>query len=106
MQPEPSAGHLRNQGVGEHVAAHIDRGMQAIGQHAERLATSLEHTDERTQRRIEKKFEHQVGRLQHQQGAAIEEETVLAEEIANLFRSPDGIRQMILAKEILSRPFP
>jgi hypothetical protein len=31
---------------------------------------------------------------------------VLAEEIADLLRSPEGMRQLIIANEILRRPLP
>jgi len=91
--------------VTAHVAAHIDHGTRAIGQHAEHLADSLEQTDERVQQRIEQKFEHQVGRLQHQEAVGAVQKMVLAEEIADLLRSPEGMRQLVIAKEILDRPY-
>jgi hypothetical protein len=102
---EQPADNLRRQSVTAHVAAHIDHGTRAIGQHAEHLADSLEQTDERVQQRIEQKFEHQVGRLQHQEVATEVQGADLAEEFANLLRSPEGMRQLVIAKEILDRPY-
>ncbi len=96
---------IRSQSVAAHVAAHIDRGRQAIDQQVDRLADSLEQTDERAQQRIERKFEHQLGQLQHQDKAAVEQKSNIANEIAELLRSPEGVRQMVIAKEIFDRPY-
>ena len=107
-QAEPSAGNLRSQSVAAHVEANVGRRSRTLGQHAERLADSLEQTDERTQRRIEQKFDHQVGRLQQNERTTAQRATTqeggLAEEIADLLRSPEGMRQLIIANEILKRP--
>ena len=100
-----TADSLRSQSVNAHVESHIDRGSRAIGQHADRLAESLEQTDERVQQRIENKFEHQVGKLQRRDDTASVHETSLAEEMADLLRSPEGIRQLIIAREIFDRPY-
>jgi hypothetical protein len=103
-QGNPLASDLRSQSVPAHVAAHIGHSSRAIGQHAERLGDTLESTSEQTQHRIEQKFDHRVGSLSHQDEAAVEQELGLAEEVANLLRSPEGMRQLIIANEILNRP--
>jgi hypothetical protein len=98
------ASDLRSQSVPAHVAAHIGHSSRAIGQHAERLGDTLESTSEQTQHRIEQKFDHRLGNLLHQEEAAAVQEPGLAEEVANLLHSPEGMRQLIIANEILNRP--
>lgn len=103
-QGNPLASDLRSQSVPAHVAAHIGHSSQAIGQHAERLGDTLESTSENTQHRIEQRLDHRVGSLSHQEKASVAQEPGLAEEVANLLSSPEGMRQLIIANEILNRP--
>ncbi|MCG8450211.1 MAG: hypothetical protein MI725_11620, partial [Pirellulales bacterium] len=104
-EPRPApAGNLRREGVGEHVSKHISSA--DISQHAEQLGKELEQTDERMESRLHAKFDHQLGSLQHRETTA-EEKTPqhdAAAEIAALLSRPEGMRQLILANEILRRP--
>ncbi|MEO2049978.1 MAG: hypothetical protein ABGX16_25765 [Pirellulales bacterium] len=103
-QGKSLASDLRSQSVPAHVAAHISHSSQAIVQHAEHLGAALESTSEQTQHRIEQRLDHRVGSLSHQEKAAVAQEPALSEEVADLLRSPEGMRQLIIANEILNRP--
>ncbi len=100
-----SAVKLRGTGVSEHVDEHIRSSTHKIGQHAQHLGEVLAHTDERMEDRLRKKFDHRVGRLQHQEADKVEANIGIATEIAEMLSKPAGMRQMIIASEILRRPF-
>jgi len=77
------------------------------------LAQEIEHADERMQAHLSDKFEHQLGDLGAKTGES--ERSAYAEpkkagtpahdlSLIALLRSPQGLRAMILANEILQRP--
>jgi len=96
---------VRGTSVSEHVAEHIRGSSREIGQHAENLGAVLAQTDERLEDRLSKKFDHNIGQLQHQELAKAEARVDIAAEIAEMLSKPSGMRQLIIANEILRRPF-
>jgi hypothetical protein len=96
---------VRGMGVSEHVAEHISGSTREISQHAEHLGDDLELTDERVEDRLHKKFDHKVGRLQQIETDKVEASVDLSAEIAEMLSNPAGMRQLIIANEILRRPF-
>lgn len=94
----------RSDGVAEHVAKHL--GASQVGDHAEQLGGQLSQVDERVEKRLQSKFDHQVGRLAHAESATETKVPThdVAGEIAAMLRSPVGMRQLIIANEILRRP--
>ncbi len=100
-RPKPN---LRREGVSEHVAHHISSSQ--IAAHAERLGDKLESTHDRVESLLHEKFDHQIGTLQRQSKApgTATPKTDLAAEIAELLSKPEGMRQLIVAQEILRRP--
>ena len=95
----------RGQGVSEHVTKHIDNSALALGQHAEKLGDELAETDERLEMRLHQRFDHEVGRLHHEKEVAKAEATGVAAELVAMMSKPEGMRQLIIASEILRRPF-
>ena len=78
--------------------------------HAEMLGSGLKQTDERIQSHIHDKFDHQLGNLGKatkttEKTAGKSSKKDPAAEIADMLRKPDGMRQLILAQEILRRPY-
>lgn len=103
--PLRGTGEPERGGVSEHVAEHISRSSRTIGQHAETLGDVLAETDERAEERLHKKFDHKIGRLQQQKATSKKVQSGIAEEIAAMLSKPEGMRQLIIANEILRRPF-
>ena len=106
---------LRSSSVGSHVRSHIDT--SDIQQHASHLGERISSADERIERRLHSKFDHQVGRLADDQiqdrgevsaqtTSAFEAEDApeKATELIELFRSPKNVRNAILINEILKLP--
>jgi len=94
----------RSDGVAQHVSKHL--GSNDVAEHAQQLGSDLGQTGERAEQRLHTKFDHQVGSLQQRETSA-EKETLAVDavaEIAALLRSPTGMRQLIIANEILRRP--
>jgi hypothetical protein len=91
-------------GVAQHVAQHLT-GAQQLAAHASKLGADVALADERLQEHLQGKFVHQVGALQHRE---TEKRTVarspVAEAIIKSLQSPSGVRQIIVASEILRRP--
>jgi len=97
---------LRSEGVAEHVARHLG-GSQELAEHAEHLGEVVGQTDERLAARLHQKFDHQIGSLQRAEPTAADaqpEEPSVTDDIMQLLSTPDGMRQAILANEILRRP--
>jgi hypothetical protein len=92
-------------GVGQHVAQHLG-GSQALAAHAQSLGADVATADERMVAHLQQKFTHQVGALQHQntttQTRAVRPPA--AQALVDLLQQPGGMRQVVLASEILRRP--
>lgn len=95
---------MRNEGVAEHVARHMSTHESEA--RIKTLGAEVALSDDRLESRLHEKFDHQVGKLQHYDtpadgdGPAID----VAAEVAAMLRSPQGMRQLIIANEILRRP--
>jgi len=89
---------LRTQSVAQHA--------QAVAQHAQQLGAEIAQADERMEQHLRERFVHQVGALAprtpggERQAAA----DSVAQELRNLIGRPNGMRQLIIAGEILRRP--
>ncbi len=96
--------NLRREGVAEHVTSHLSS--QQMIDHAERLGDQVGQADERLESRLHKKFDHQMGSLKQQSKSTAPEtkELTAAEEVVQLLHKPGGMRQLIIAQEILRRP--
>jgi hypothetical protein len=91
--------------VQEHVSRHMSTA--SVIEHATTLGADLSQTDERFQAQLQDRFQHQIGSLeprQQQRTEAPRRRSAAAAEIAELLRSPQGVRQVIVASEILRRP--
>ncbi len=101
VQAKPA---LRSESVAEHVSRHV--GSTQIAQHAEGLGDEVGLADDRMDSRLQEKFGHRLGSvgLQAKKSVIAPEKADLAAEIAKLLRSPEGMRQLIVAQEILRRP--
>lgn len=91
-------------GVAQHVAQHLT-GAQELAAHARTLGADVALADDRMREHLQGKFVHQVGSLEHraqEQRKAVR--TPVAEAIYNSLKTPAGVRQIIVASEILRRP--
>ena len=95
---------LRQEGVAEHVAKHLDTG--AMTAHSAALGAELGQSDERLEARLHEKFDHSLGSIQKRSTAAAAKspDADIAADIVALLSKPGGMRQMIVANEILKRP--
>lgn len=94
---------LRQESVPEHVARHISTA--ELASHAGKLGDDLELTDERMEAHLKQTFEHQVGHLARTpEKSEARKQTTSAQELAKMLSNPRGMRQAILAAEILRRP--
>lgn len=85
------------------------RGVAAIGQHAQRLGEEVAQADDRMQAQLQQKFDHRVGTLAPSSASTISQQDVIpgssaAREFRELLARPGGMRQMVIANEILRRP--
>ncbi|BBO30679.1 hypothetical protein [Lacipirellula parvula] len=81
------------------------RGVASIGQHASRLGEEVALADDRMQAQLQQKFDHRVGTLAPVSNAAPKSAAATAaKEFRELLARPGGIRQVIIANEILRRP--
>ena len=104
VRPTPTL-QPRNEGVKEHVSKHIDT--SDISQHAEQLGHQLGQTDERVESRLHEKFDHKLGSLKREESPVKpekKEKPDVTADIAAMLSHPDGMRQLIIANEILRRP--
>ncbi len=102
-QPEVAPPTLRSEGLAEHVSRHIRPGK--VAQHAEQLGSDVGQSDERMESRLHEKFDHTLGNLQQSDAPSEEKRKEdAAAQIADLLSHPEGVRQLILANEILRRP--
>jgi hypothetical protein len=90
--------------VQEHVARHI--GTAELTHHAATLGAEVGQADERMVAHLQERFQHQLGALEprQHQPTQVQRRRNIAAEIAEILRSPQGMRQMIVASEILRRP--
>jgi len=98
------APNLRQEGVAEHVAKHLNT--SEITAHSAALGADVGQSDERLEARLHEKFDHRLGSLQHVDTPTDSKapEVDLASEIATMLSKPGGLQQMIIANEILRRP--
>ena len=78
-----------------------------IAEHVSHLGERVQSASSQTEQRISGKFEHNVGRLVHQEGVAspdTKKHVVEQNFFAKLFSSPDDIKRAVIMKEILERP--
>ncbi len=101
---------LREQSVKEHVASHIDSSQ--ISRHAEGLGNKIQEVEERGESRLRQSFDHSVGglggretitddRLAESMGDDVSH---LAVTLFQMLTTRHGIRNAIVAAEILRRP--
>ncbi|MCH8839965.1 MAG: hypothetical protein IH831_04680 [Planctomycetes bacterium] len=110
LQPAQPAQHaqpaqpvdLRRESVVEHVARHVNT--RDIKEHTSHLGEEVALADDHLEAHLEEAFSGQLGSLQHRKQEAVEQGPSIAEEIRNLISQPTGMRQMIVANEILRRP--
>jgi len=94
---------MRSESVAEHVAQHLNT--QDLVAHSEALGDEVALADDRLESHLHEKFGHQLGKLQHREAeVSTSKRTDVAAELADMLRSPQGIRQLIVANEILRRP--
>ena len=95
---------LRSEGVAEHVSRHI--GSSEVAEHAKHIESNLDQTDGQVDLRVHEEFDHPIDSLKHRETSAEQKkprEDFEAEIVAMLSR-PEGLRQLIIANEILRRP--
>ena len=85
------------------------RGVAGIGQHAQRLGEEVALADDRMQAQLHQKFDHRVGTLAPSSASTISPQDVspgssAAREFRELLARPGGMRQIVIANEILRRP--
>ena len=94
----------RRESLQEHVARNISTA--DVTQHMATLGAEVGQADEKMEAHLIEKFQHQVGALEHRQKRPERQvkQNTAAAEFAKLLRSPNGMRQVIIASEILRRP--
>jgi hypothetical protein len=92
-------------GVSQHVASHLG-GTKELVQHAQQLGADVAQADERMQEHLRHRFAHQLGALSPTASAAqtAAAPATLAQELRNMLARPAGMRQLVVASEILRRP--
>lgn len=90
--------------IQESVAKHMSTA--DITQNAHTLGADIDQADERMVAHLQQTFQHQLGSLEPKQiqPRPIKRQNKSAAEIAELLRSPKGMRQAIMLSEILRRP--
>lgn len=107
-KPQPTSSippSIRNEGVGEHVARHLST--DDIAAHTQTLGAKVATADDRLESHLHEKFDHSLGKLGHVEQVKTvdaEQRNDIAAEVAKMLRSPEGVRQIIIANEILRRP--
>lgn len=102
-RPKPSTTDMRHEGVAEHVTKHMS--MQETATRIAALGDEVEQADEKLEAHLHEKFDHQLGSLQHEDKQKVaSKRTDVAADIADMLSRPEGMRQLIVANEILKRP--
>ena len=92
----------RREGIAEHVQRHMSTA--DVTDSAEHLGEKVALADDKLEARLEQKFEHQLGRLKHVETKEEEVGPSIAQQVRQLLGNPEGMRQVIVANEILRRP--
>ncbi|QEG37563.1 hypothetical protein [Bythopirellula goksoeyrii] len=94
---------MRQESVRDHVSKHLNTA--DIAQQVAKLGDDVEYADERLEQHLHERFDHKVGSLERRV-QPVEEilKDSRAQDIAQMLRSPAGMRQAIIASEILRRP--
>ncbi len=101
-------GSIRSEGVAEHVELHITT--DDITESTRSLGATVANADDEVELRLHEKFDHSLGRLERRQTEvdsttkSTNDSTDIAAEVAEMLRKPEGMRQLIIANEILRRP--
>jgi hypothetical protein len=100
---EPQRQPLR-ESVGTHVSQHMSTA--DITEHASKLGLEVSNADEKMTAHLQERFQHQLGAFQQSQQPTETRRTrgSAAAEIAQLMKSPQGVRQAVIVSEILRRP--
>lgn len=93
---------LRRESVVEHVARHVST--RNIEEHTSHLGEEVAQADEQLESHLQEAFSHTLGSLQHREQEVVVKGDSIAEELHDLLSQPAGMRQMIVASEILNRP--
>jgi hypothetical protein len=85
------------------------RGVASIAQHAQGLGEEVAQADDRMEAELKRKFDHRVGTLARSSASTISLQDAVpgstaAREFREILARPGGMRQMIIANEILRRP--
>ncbi len=90
--------------IQEQVSKHMST--TDVTQHVATLGAQVGQADEKLEAHLQQKFQHQIGAIEQRQQRAEPQrrQNKAAAEIAALLRSPTGMRQAIIASEILRRP--
>lgn len=104
--PTPVRRSLRDTSVSDHVAEHISSSSESMTEQVAHLGEEVGLADDRLEEHLREKFDHQLGSLRQQRAepVAVQEVGVLAAEVRKMLSSPAGVRQLIIANEILNRP--
>jgi hypothetical protein len=94
--------NLRDESVAGHVARHVST--EGIAEQTSHLGEEVSQADEQMEAHLEEAFSGQLGSLKHREQVVAEDGPSIAEEIHDLISQPAGMRQMIVANEILRRP--
>ena len=75
-----------------------------IAEQTSHLGEEISQADENLEAHLQEAFSGQLGSLQHREREVADGGPTIAEEIRELISTPTGMRQMIVANEILRRP--
>lgn len=93
---------LRRDSVKDHVTRHISTA--EIAAHTATLGKDVGFADERMEQHLHERFEHRLGSLERQLELPKQAADSRAKDIVDLLRTPEGMRQAVIASEILRRP--
>ena len=86
------------------MARHLST--EDIAAHTKSLGAKVASSDDRLESHLQEKFEHELGSLEHRESSqqSKPDEEDMASKIVATLRNPEGIRQVVIANEILRRP--
>ena len=92
--------------MGQHVAEHLTRSTQQLAAHAQLLGADVAQADERMVEHLQQRFTHQLGALEQRAAEPVKKavRSPMAQEVLNMLAQPGGVRQLVVASEILRRP--
>ncbi len=111
-RPQPQAARrvapAAQEAVGSGVSEHAEQSIasRSFEDQTSHLGETVAGADERLAARLQAKFDHQVGRLDHEDRPVKPAKPVssIAADIAKMLSSPQGVRQAVVLNEILTRP--